>query len=413
LDRLDLPHKAGLILTIGGTNGKGSCCAMLESILRAEGYRTGLYTSPHLLEYNERVRVCGVPAMDAVLVDGFEAVEAVRGDVALTYFEQATLAAFWVFARQPLDVLILEVGMGGRLDAVNVLDADAVLLTGIGLDHQAFLGDTVEAIGFEKAGIFRAGRPAVFGSSAIPNSVLQKADELGVPLWLSGCDFGFEPAQQQWRYWRHPTPLGCTQKHANPQSRFADAPERRGGLAYPALRGTHQLLNASAVLALLDAVRDRLPVSMQAIRLGLMQVEWPGRFQIWPGQPSIILDVAHNPQAGAVLAHHLGQMGFYRDSICVLGMLSDKDVVGFLTHLQPHITQWHLCSLKGERACHAHTLAEHLKTVGIHAPVVLFDTPEAGMEAAIAHAKPDDRIVACGSFLTVSAVLSFLRAHRH
>lgn len=405
LSQLALPCRPRFILTVGGTNGKGSSCAMLEAIVRAEGYRTGLYTSPHLLTYNERVRIDAEPVDDESLVAAFDAVEAVRGPISLTYFEQATLAAFWVFFRQALDVLILEVGMGGRLDAVNVLDADATLITGIGLDHQAFLGDTVEAIGHEKAGIFRPGRPAVFGSPAIPHSVLARAAELGTPLWVSGRDFGFDADAHQWRYWRQPA--------ATMPAAPAPPLERRGGLAYPALRGTHQLLNASAVLALLDALKDRLPVSMQAIRLGLMHVQWPGRFQLWPGQPITVLDVAHNPQAAAVLAHNLGQMGFFKKTVCVLGMLADKDVSAFVTHLSPHITDWHLCTLTADRGLCAHALAEALTAVNPKARITLFDDPVAGMQAAQAVAEGDGRIVTCGSFLTVSAVLSLLRAHRH
>lgn len=283
-----------LVITVGGTNGKGSCCAMLEAILLAEGYRVGCYTSPHLLRYNERVRVDGKDVADEALVEAFDAVEAARGDTPLTYFEHGTLAAWEVFRRQAPDVVILEVGLGGRLDAVNVFDADCALVTGIALDHMDYLGDTREAIGFEKAGIFRAGRPAVCGDPQPPASLLEHAEAIGAQLWISGRDFGFGGDRQQWGYWRYQAPPA------------QGALVKRGGLAYPALRGANQLLNAAAVMTVLDAVRDRIPVSMQAIRQGLMLVEVPGRFQVLPGRPAVVLDVAHNPQAAGVLAENLG-----------------------------------------------------------------------------------------------------------
>jgi len=280
------PDPEGLVvITVGGTNGKGSTCAMLESILLAEGYRVGCYTSPHLLRYNERVRIDGKDVEDAALVGAFDAVEHARGDTPLTYFEHGTLAAWEVFRTQGLDVVILEVGLGGRLDAVNVFDSDCAIVTGVAMDHMDYLGDTREAIGFEKAGIFRAGRPAVFGDPQPPQSLLDHAAAIGTQLWISGRDFGFGGDRQQWGYWRY----------AAPQA--SGALTKRGGLAYPSLRGANQLLNAAAVMTALDTLRDRIPVSMQAVREGLMLVEVPGRFQVLAGRPTVVLDVAHNPQA--------------------------------------------------------------------------------------------------------------------
>src|SRR5687768_2988772 len=283
------------VITVGGTNGKGSTCAMLESILSAAGYRTGLYTSPHLLRYNERVRIAGVEASDQALAESFQVVEEARGDVALTYFEFGTLAAFWLFAREGIEAAILEVGLGGWLDAVNIVDADCAVLTSVGIDHVDYLGPDRESIGREKAGIFRAGRPAVIAEPDPPASVLENdANRL-----LVGKDFGYTPEQGQWSYWG---PGG-----------------KRAGLAHPALRGAMQLRNASAALCALDALR--LPIAMQEIRRGLAEVTLPARFQILPGRPQLILDVAHNPQAARTLAENLAASGFAPETYAVCGML--------------------------------------------------------------------------------------------
>jgi dihydrofolate synthase/folylpolyglutamate synthase len=287
LDRVRAVHaRLGLelacpVVTVGGTNGKGSTCAMSDAILRAAGYSVGVYTSPHLLRYNERVVIDGRAASDAELVEAFHAIEDARTatspPVALTYFEFGTLAALWLFARAKPDAVILEVGLGGRLDAVNVVDADVAVLTSIDLDHQDYLGDTREAIGREKAGIFRAGRPAVCGDPEPPRSVIDHANAVGAPLLRIGVDYGATPEGTQWRYHG---PGGA-----------------RVGLPYPALRGAYQLGNAATVLAALGTLKDRLPVSSGAIRDGLVNVTLAGRFMVLPGRPVIVLDVAHNPHA--------------------------------------------------------------------------------------------------------------------
>ncbi|HTL25912.1 MAG TPA: bifunctional tetrahydrofolate synthase/dihydrofolate synthase, partial [Burkholderiales bacterium] len=286
------------VLTVGGTNGKGSTCAILSSILGCAGYRVGLYTSPHLLRYNERVRIGGREADDAALCDAFEAVEQARGRIALTYFEYGTLAAGWLFARERLDAVVLEVGLGGRLDAVNVFDPDCAVLTSVAIDHVEYLGDTRESIGREKAGIFRAGRPVVVADADPPASVLEAARQLGAQLLLIGRDFGYVPQGTQWSYWG---PGG-----------------KRHGLAHPALRGPLQLRNASTSLAALDALRERLPVAMHDVRRGLAEVALPGRFQVLPGRPQVILDVAHNPEAAAALAENLAVSGYARETLGVL-----------------------------------------------------------------------------------------------
>ena len=368
------------VVTVGGTNGKGSTCAMLESILRAAGYRTGLYTSPHLVVYNERVRISGTDADDQALVQGFEAVEAARGDTPLTYFEYGTLAALWVFSRAGVEAAVLEVGLGGRLDAVNVLDADCAVLTSVGIDHVDYLGPDRESIGREKAGIFRPGRPAVVADPDPPRSVLD-----GERLLL-GRDFGYTAEQTQWTFWG---PRG-----------------KRPGLAHPALRGAIQLRNASAALCALDALG--LPIAMQEVRRGLAEVTLPGRFQVLPGRPQVILDVAHNVQAAQTLADNLGASGFAPETIAVCGMLRDKDIPGVLRALVPRITRWHLASLSGPRGASAELLAQHLSGQATE----MFDTPQSAMRSALERAGEGDKIVVFGSFLTVGEALTWLKNNK-
>lgn len=391
-----------VVIVVGGTNGKGSTCAMLEAILRAEGYRVGCYTSPHLLRYNERVRLDGVELDDETLARAFAAVEAARGDEPLTYFEHGTLAAWQAFRLARPDVIVLEVGLGGRLDAVNVIDADCAIVTGVAMDHMDYLGDTREAISFEKAGIFRAGRPAIYGDPQPPTRLVEHAAAIGAELWVSGRDFGFGGDRQQWGWWRYEAPPAC------------GTLVRRGGLAYPALRGANQLLNAAAVLTALDTLRDRIPVSMQAIRQGLMQVELPGRFQVLPGRPAVVLDVAHNPQAAGVLAENLGSMGFYPETWAVFGMFADKDVEGVGARMKERVDHWLPCSLPGPRGLSAGALAERLRAAGVEEGKIGegFATPAAALSAARERAAPDDRIVAFGSFLTVADVIALREVSR-
>jgi dihydrofolate synthase / folylpolyglutamate synthase len=370
------------ILTVGGTNGKGSTCALLEAILSSAGYRTGLYSSPHLVRYNERVRIAGREASDEDLCDSFAAVEAARGPVALTYFEFGTLAAFWLFARSGLDALVLEVGLGGRLDAVNVLDADCAILTSIGVDHVEFLGHTREEIGREKAGIFRAGRPAVIADPQPPASVLAEIARIGAVPVLLGRDFGFGKQGPQWSYWG---PAG-----------------KRSGLAHPALRGSIQLRNASAAIAALDSLRERLPIAMKDVRRALAEVSLPGRFQVLPGRPQVVLDVAHNPEAAAMLAANLGDSGYAPETIAVFGMLKDKDIAGVVRAVAPRITRWHLASLPGARGADSSFLKKTLIQENIQEPVFEHASVAEALAAARKEAAENDKIIVFGSFLTVA-----------
>jgi dihydrofolate synthase/folylpolyglutamate synthase len=380
------------VFTVGGTNGKGSTSALLEGMLRAGGYRTGLYTSPHLLRYNERVRICGRDAGDDALCQAFEAVEAARGAMPLTYFEYGTLAAAWLFARERLDAAVLEVGLGGRLDAVNAIEPDCAVVTSIGVDHVDYLGATRERIGREKAGIFRAGRPAVVAEPEPPESVLEEAARVGARLLLIGRDFGYSVQDPQWSFWG---PAG-----------------RRTALAHPALRGAIQLRNAAAALAALDALRERFPLGMQDVRRGLAETIVPGRFQVLPGRPRIVLDVAHNPQAAAVLAENLGASGYAPRTIAVLGMLADKDIAAVVRALAPHVARWHLATLGGPRGASARQIAAALQAAGVTAPAAEHASVAAALAAAQDEAGEDDKIVVFGSFLTVAEAMAQLQAQR-
>ena len=385
------------VITVGGTNGKGSVCAYLETILDRAGYRVGCYTSPHLLAYNERVKLNGRPASDEALCAAFAKVEAARGDEALTYFEFGTLAAWEVFAAAGVEAIVLEVGLGGRLDAVNIYDADVAVLTSIALDHTDWLGPTRDDIGYEKAGIARAGKALVCADPKPPQRLLDQVAAIGAELRLIGRDFGFERAGDelnQWRYW----------------SRLDGQIVKRSGLAYPGLRGGIQLRNASAALAALDGVRVALPVSMGAIRRGLIEVELPGRFQVVPGQPAIVLDVAHNPEAAAVLADNLGTMGFFATTYAVVGMLADKDIASTLAALKGKVEYWYLADLDVPRGAAATQLQTAVASLG--GEVRLFASPQLAVAAAAEQAKDSDRIVAFGSFHTVAAVSATLRSLR-
>ncbi|MEW6312729.1 MAG: bifunctional tetrahydrofolate synthase/dihydrofolate synthase [Pseudomonadota bacterium] len=384
--RLQL-HPDFPVITVGGTNGKGSTCAMLEIMLACAGYRVGCYTSPHLLRYNERVRIARTEAGDDELVAAFERVEAARGDISLTYFEFGTIAAMQMFVDARIDVAVLEVGLGGRLDVVNVFDADCAIVTSVALDHMDYLGDTREQIGFEKAGIFRAGRPAICADTDPPRSLLDHAQTIGADLQCLGRDFGYvTESNVQWRYWgRH---------------------GQGGALPWPALRGAYQLANASAAIAALGELRARLPVDMGAVRRGLVEVRLQGRFQVLPGRPAVVLDVAHNPHAAQALAQNLGGMGFYPDTHAVFAMLSDKDIGGVIRAVAPRIARWWVADIPAPRGATAMRLRDELLAAGVAADAIEICTDIADAYRRACHvAGENDRIAAFGSFYTVAAVM--------
>ena len=380
--RFDCP-----VFTVAGTNGKGSTCAMLEAILTQAGFRTGLFTSPHLVRFEERCRIRGQNVDASDLIAAFARVESARAEISLTYFEFTTLAILDTLARAGLDAVILEVGLGGRLDAVNIIDTDCAIITSIDIDHAELLGDTREKIGFEKAGILRTGRPAIVSDPVPPQSVIDRATEIGADLWLLGRDFNYSGDKQQWAW--------------------AGRGRRYAGLAYPALRGANQLINASGVLAALTAMRQQLPVTAQAVRNGLALVDLPGRFQVVPGQPALVLDVAHNPHSVAALALNLDAMGFYPTTHAVFGAMADKDLAPMLHRMDPLVDRWYFTDLPTPRAASGAALQAAWQAVTKRTDAVsaVFSTPLDALHAAAAKAQAADRIVVFGSFYTVGGVL--------
>lgn len=390
-----VPPQAPINIVVGGTNGKGSTCAMLESILRLAGYQTGFYSSPHLLRYNERVRLGGQEASDALLIQSFEAVEAACRQapaVPLTYFEYATLSALWCFANQRVDVAILEVGMGGRLDAVNLIDGDVSIVVSVDLDHQQYLGDTIDKIGWEKAHIFRSGRPAIFADTTIPQSVIDHAHSIGAPLHILGRDFQYSRFEAQWQW----------------QGVIMGRQSARHSLPVPALRGLYQLKNAAAALAALATLADRLPVSQNHVKRGLLEVDWPGRMQVLPGRPCVVLDVAHNPHAARALTDALGTMGYFENTYAVFGMLKDKDIDAVIAVMKDRIDHWFIAGLGSARGADVADLAFRLEQQGLGGRCSRHISIAAAYTAARARATENDRILGFGSFYTVAELLHTL-----
>jgi len=381
------------VITIAGTNGKGSCAAMLEAIYAAAGYRTACYTSPHLLRYNERIRIDGEEIGDAELCAAFARVDAARGDTSLTYFEFGTLAALDLFARARPDVAILEVGLGGRLDAVNIIDPDVALITTIGMDHMAWLGDSLEAIAAEKAGILRTGRPAVIGHRQPARAITERAEALGSPLSVLGRDFDWERDGAGWR-WRGPR-------------------GRAVALPTPAMRGVYQLDNAAAVLMALDRLSGRLPVPVSAQRQGLQRARVPGRFQVIPGAPTWLLDVAHNAPAAEALAQALTSFTCAGRLHAVLGVMRDKDAAAIALPVAARVVSWHLGQAAGERALPAEELRLRLAQAGIGSELTAYPGLEQALAGASAAAAPDDAVLVFGSFTTVEAALRWFGDPNH
>ena len=382
------------VITVAGTNGKGSTCAMIDSIARHAGYRVGVYQKPELVHFTERCRIGGAPVAEEALLPHFAAVETARGEVTLTQFEFTTLAIARLLSMAELDLVVLEVGLGGRYDSVNAFDTDCAVITSIDLDHMEWLGPDRESIGREKAQIMRPGKPAIISDPLPPQSVIDHAQAIGADLWLAGRDFNHSGDRQQWSW------------------RAQHGPFSRGyhGMSYPSLRGANQLLNASGAIAALIALKDRLPINAQAVRTGLATVDLPGRFQIVPGLPTLVLDVAHNPHAVAALALNLDAMGYFPRTHAVFGAMRDKDIQGLLGKMAPLVDVWHCCDLPTERAASAAELAEMVSAAGRgrlggEPQVHQHEGPAAALEAAALQADPADRIVVFGSFYTVGGVL--------
>jgi dihydrofolate synthase / folylpolyglutamate synthase len=389
LERLRWARPICPVITVGGTNGKGSCVAMLNSILSSAGYRVGTFTSPHLIRYNERIQVAGLEVTDRSLIAAFERIDEARGADTLTFFEFNALAALLVFENANLDAIVLEVGMGGRLDAVNLVDADVALVTSIALDHCEWLGADVETIATEKAGIFRQDRPAVFGSRAMPDAIQIQARKIGSPLLRLGFEFDFQREADRWSWWG-----------------TGNAP-RLNALPMPGLFGDAQFDNASSVLQVLQCLSDRLPVDRAAIDAGLRSVRLPGRFQVISGAIEWILDVAHNPAAAKTLASQLRKEPGRR-TLAVCGVLGDKDIEGIASELRSSFSEWIVAGLSGSRAVDPHLLAQRLRGEAANVTGIGATVADACKLAQL-RAVQGDRIVVFGSFLTVGPALEWLQ----
>ena len=393
-------HPKFKVITVAGTNGKGSTCAMLAEIYQQAGYQVGCYSSPHLLRYNERVRVNGVEASDSDLCLAFEAVNAARHAnevIALTYFEVGTLAAIWHFMHAQLDVVILEIGLGGRLDAVNAFEPACAIVTSIDLDHQEFLGDTREAIGFEKAGVYRENKPAILGDANPPTSIVLHAKKINALLKCIQVDFSFSLTQSGWQY--------------------VEDNLVRYTLPLPALKGAYQLSNAACAIAAVESLQHQLPVSVNDIANAMQNVKLSGRFQLVQTKPDVVLDVAHNPHAANALAANLKQARVLNSRVlAVFEMLADKDMLGVIDAVKDEIDTWYVANIDHVRGASAAQLANHIKTICPKANVQLFDSVVKAYAQACNDietcndADENDKIVVFGSFFTVSAVMQALNS---
>ncbi len=389
---------ARFVITVAGTNGKGSTAAMLESILLAANYRVGCYTSPHLFNYNERIRVNGQAVTDQSICQAFHCIDRRRADISLTYFEFGTLAAFHIFQQSSLDVAILEVGLGGRLDAVNLVDPDVAVVTSIALDHMDWLGNTREAIAIEKLGISRPDKPLVVGDTDLSEAIIALVKSASHHVYLRNHHFGMTATQQTWNWW-----CGQQQKYTLP---------------WPRLFGRHQLDNAATVLCVLDILQEALPVSNQDIRQGLISVQLAGRFQVLPGLPTCIVDVAHNEAAAIQLADNLSKMYCAGKTYAIFGVLEDKDIAAMIAPLKTLIDDWFLVDLQVDRGM----LAADVETYFFHrqegddgsplAAVQCFQKIEMAYEAAMKAMNSSDRLLVFGSFYTVSVTLKHIESRK-
>ena len=375
-----------LTITVAGTNGKGSCISYLEAIYRAQGYRVGAYTSPHILKYNERIKIDGCPVTDDLICNAFERIEMVRDHTSLSYFEFSTLAALHIFSRVDLDIQLLEVGLGGRLDAVNIVEPDVAIISSIGIDHVAWLGETREQIGYEKAGIFRPYVPAVIGDPLPPESLKQVAEDKQACFYAIGKDFGYIKQANGWQWFYG-------------EKRINQLPE-------PSLKGEHQYRNASVVMMAISLLADKLPVGEQAIRLGLENVQLPGRFQLLEGELPVLLDVGHNPEAVQTLAEYLNQNFPKRRIHAIFSMMKDKDIAEVLRIMNPVVYDWFFAPLTNRRAATVSLMREIFSQQGMANVSFSYTGFVDAFAAAKAKASTGDLILVFGSFFLVSDCLA-------
>ncbi len=373
-------------VTVAGTNGKGSCVAFLEAIYTAQGYKVGAYTSPHILNYNERIKINGQPVDDEAICRSFERIDNIRKQNTLSYFEFGTLAALDIFIRSKVDIQLLEVGLGGRLDAVNIVDADVALITTICIDHVDWLGETREAIGREKAGIFRSGIPAVIGDTDPPASLFEVARQKNTPLLCFGQDFNYQIHPDQWT---------CLFDN-----------QQINALPLPALEGSHQLRNAATVITALEQLQDSAPVTEAAIKEGLQNVQLNGRFQLIDSEIPVLLDVGHNPQAVRTLVEYLN-LNFPNAKIhAVFSMMKDKDISGVIEIVKPLVDHWYLAPLSNPRAAGLELLKECFVGQNIKHVNSQFGTFIDAFLSAKQSAKQGELILVFGSFFMVSEYLT-------
>lgn len=388
-ERMGLLQPDYAVISVAGTNGKGSSVNMLRSILTNAGYNTGSYTSPHLIRYNERICLNGVEVTDEMLCVSFDRIDRARGDISLTYFEFGTLAALDIFKHAGIGIAILEVGLGGRLDAVNCVDADVAMITAIDLDHQNWLGPDRESIGREKAGIMRSHAPAVCSDPNPPAAIFDHASQLGTKLYIPGRDYRHKVTGDTWQWqW------GSTSYTGLPQ---------------PSLYNPEQMVNAAGVLAALTVLSDRFPVDIQAIRKGLQEFNLAGRFQIVPDKAQLILDVAHNCQSAALLVRNLKALPLQGKTHVLIGMLKDKDHRAIFREMSGIADFWHIITLDNPRGADSHMLSEVLAGMGLNRNISCYNSAADALNNIREIVEPQDRIVITGSFLTVGAAIIHLK----
>ncbi len=371
-------------IIVGGTNGKGSCIAFLESIYRAAGFQVGTYTSPHILKYNERIKVAGKPVSDQTICDAFKRIEAVRGDVSLSYFEFGTLAALDIFWRSNLDIQLLEVGLGGRLDAVNIIDADVAIVTTICIDHTDWLGETREVIGKEKSGIFRAGVPAIIGDLEPPESLIKNALEIQAEVYTVGSEFRYQKTGESWQWLQNDSVI------------FDELPN-------PALIGEQQYRNASTAMMAIELLQKKLPVNASSVAKGLINVCLTGRFQLINGEVPVLLDVGHNPQAARMLATGLERYFPNQRIHAIFAMMKDKDIGGVVRIMHPYVLNWYIAPLNHSRIAEQSVIAEVFKEQKVKGLTYNFANFTDTFNAARENARQGDLILVFGSFFLVSA----------